>query len=104
MTTKSKTFDCVEMKNRIQAAIQVEYEAHRGEFPSFVEFVKAAAAQSEYARAMPRNLAALELLGRTPSTLVRARVPLNTSSCGSSSPRRRRRLGCPVLRSQINES
>ena len=55
MTSKSKTFDCVEMKNRIQAAIQVEYEAHRAEFPSFVEFVRAAAAQSEYARSMRRK-------------------------------------------------
>jgi len=60
MTTKSKTFDCVEMKNRIQAAIQVEYEAHRAEFPSFVEFVKAAAAQSEYARTMRRKFGGAE--------------------------------------------
>jgi hypothetical protein len=52
MTTKTKTFDCVEMKNRIQAEIQAEYEAHRNEFPSFVEFVRAAAADSEYARVM----------------------------------------------------
>lgn len=52
MTTKNKTFDCVEMKNRIQAEIQAEYDAHRAEFPSFVEFVKNASAHSEYARAM----------------------------------------------------
>ncbi len=50
-----KTFDCVEMKNRIQAAIQAEYETRRSEFPSFVEYVKAAAAQSEYAKAMHRK-------------------------------------------------
>ena len=29
MTNKTKTFDCVEMKNRIQAEIQAEYESRR---------------------------------------------------------------------------
>ena len=53
MTTK--TFDCVEMKNRIQAEIQAEYEVHRNEFPSFVEFVRATLVDSEYARAMHRK-------------------------------------------------
>ena len=63
MTTKTKTFDCVEMKNRIQAEIQAEYEVHRNEFPSFVEFVRSTAANSEYARAMHRKFGG----GKTPA-------------------------------------
>ncbi len=42
MITKMKTFDCVEMKNRIQAEMLAEYEAHKVEYTSFVDFVKAA--------------------------------------------------------------
>jgi hypothetical protein len=40
--TKKKTekpFDCVRMKNEIQAQILAEYEARKGEFSSFVDFV-----------------------------------------------------------------
>jgi len=55
MMTKNKSFDCVEMKNRIQADIQAEYEARREEFSSFVEFVKASSSNSDYARAMHRK-------------------------------------------------
>jgi hypothetical protein len=40
-TSKAKTFDCVEMKNRIQAQILAEYEARKGEFASFSEFLRA---------------------------------------------------------------
>ncbi len=58
MTTKRKTFDCVEMKSRIQAEIQSEYEAHRSEFPSFVEFIRAASDQLDYTRAMRRKFGA----------------------------------------------
>jgi hypothetical protein len=38
---KAKTFDCVEMKNRIQAQRLAEYEARKGEFGSYIEFVNA---------------------------------------------------------------
>ncbi len=48
----TKTFDCVEMKNRIQAEIMAAYEARQHEFASFAEFVKAAAAESEFVREM----------------------------------------------------
>jgi hypothetical protein len=41
MTTKTKTFDCVEMKNRIQAKRLAEYEAHKREFDSYIDFVNA---------------------------------------------------------------
>jgi hypothetical protein len=47
MGTKTKTFDCVKMKNRIQAKIMAEYEAHKGDYPSFVDFIKARAAKSK---------------------------------------------------------
>ncbi|MGD0999848.1 MAG: hypothetical protein ABSA67_04030 [Candidatus Brocadiia bacterium] len=41
MATKTKTFDCVEMKNRIQAQRLAEYEAHKAEFGSYIDFVNA---------------------------------------------------------------
>ena len=37
---QSKTFDCVEMKNRIQAEGMAEYESRKNEFPSFLAFVR----------------------------------------------------------------
>ena len=40
------------MKNRIQAEIMAAYEARQHEFASFAEFVKAAAAESEFVREM----------------------------------------------------
>jgi len=40
MPTKTKPFDCVEMKNRIQAQLLAEYEAHKNEFASFAEFLR----------------------------------------------------------------
>lgn len=47
MSTKTKTFDCVEMKNRIQAEIIAEYERRKDEFASFGEFLKATESQWE---------------------------------------------------------
>ena len=35
MTKKTKTFDCVEMKRRIQEGLRAEYESRRKEFPSY---------------------------------------------------------------------
>ncbi len=49
---RAKTFDCVEMKNRIQAEIFAEYEAQEDEFPSFSAFVKARTDKSEWVRQM----------------------------------------------------
>ena len=68
MTTKNKTYSCVEMKNRIQAEIQAEYEVHRSEFPSFVEFIKAASGKSDYARAMHRKFGASKPLAGAQSS------------------------------------
>jgi len=39
MTTKTKTFDCVQMKREAQKRLMVEYEARESEFSSFVDFV-----------------------------------------------------------------
>jgi hypothetical protein len=43
MKTKKKPFDCVEMKNRAQRELMKEYEARRGEFASYVDFLNATA-------------------------------------------------------------
>ncbi len=47
MSVKTKTFDCVEMKNRIQAERLAEYEARRSEFKSYLDFVNARVENSE---------------------------------------------------------
>ena len=57
MTTKTKTFDCVEMKNRIQAKRMAEYEAHKSEYVSYVDFVKARADRSDWVRQMRSRIA-----------------------------------------------
>ena len=43
MTTKQKTFDCVEMKNQIQRKLMEEFKARRGEFKTYVDFINAKA-------------------------------------------------------------
>ena len=52
MTTecKKKTFDCVEMKNRIQRELRKEYEDRKDEFNSYVDFINATAEESEEIR------------------------------------------------------
>ncbi len=50
MPTKTKTFDCVEMKNRIQAERLAEYELRKGEFASYVDFINARVKDSELMR------------------------------------------------------
>jgi hypothetical protein len=47
MPTKTKTFDCVEMKNRIQAELYAEYESRKGEFASYLDFINARVKDSE---------------------------------------------------------
>jgi hypothetical protein len=50
--TKAKTFDCVEMKDRIQAEIVAEYERRKAEFPSFYDFIRAENDKSDWVRRM----------------------------------------------------
>jgi len=47
MAANGKTFDCVEMKNRIQAERLAEYESRKGEFASYVDFINARVKDSE---------------------------------------------------------
>ena len=64
MATTAKTFDCVEMKDRIQRRLRQEYEARKGEFGSYGEFIRAVNAESESVRAFRARLAE----ARTPAT------------------------------------
>ena len=48
MTAKTKTFDCVEMKNRIQAERMAEYKSRKNEFPSFLGFVRSRTHDSDW--------------------------------------------------------
>ena len=50
MTRKAKAFDCLEMKNRIQAERLAEYEARKAEFSSYVDFINARVENSELAK------------------------------------------------------
>ena len=58
MAIKAKAFDCVEMKDRIQADILAEYEARKDEFASFADFIEARAEASEWIRRMRRRFRA----------------------------------------------
>ena len=47
MTTKTKTFDCVESKRQSQEALQKEFEFRRREFASFADFLNAKMKESK---------------------------------------------------------
>lgn len=49
---KTKTFDCVEMKRRAQELLQAEYEARKGEFASWADFINAKAKSTATWRAL----------------------------------------------------
>lgn len=55
--TKRKTFDCVEMKSRIQKELREEYEARKAEFSSYAEFINATADESDEIRAFRARIA-----------------------------------------------
>jgi hypothetical protein len=48
MATKTKAFDCVEMKDRIQAELLAEYESRKQEFSSYDDFLEAKANESPW--------------------------------------------------------
>ena len=52
MRTKAKTFDCVEMKQECQRKLREEYEARKGEFDSFADFISKTADKSPFVREM----------------------------------------------------
>jgi hypothetical protein len=57
MGTKKKTFDCVEMKNRIQRQLRQEYEARKSQFASYADFINATANESEQIRTFRQEVA-----------------------------------------------
>ena len=52
METRTKTFDCVEMKRKSQEALLGEYQARRSEFDSLTAFLEAKAKESEWVSAL----------------------------------------------------
>ena len=58
MTKKAKTFDCVEMKNRIQAERWAEYQARKGEFRSYLDFITARVVSSQLGQVVRDKVAA----------------------------------------------
>ena len=56
MSTKTKTFDCVEMKNRIQAERLAEYEARKDEFASYIDFINAREKESHLGEVIRRKV------------------------------------------------
>ena len=55
-----KSFDCVEMKRRAQEKLRAQYEARRGEFDSYWDFLEKKAGESEFARAIRAKAAHAE--------------------------------------------
>jgi hypothetical protein len=47
----TKTYDCIEDKQRIQRALWDEYQRRRGEFASYVDFINATADEDPDIRA-----------------------------------------------------
>ena len=58
MLTKTKTFDCVEMKHQAQQRLHAEYESRKGEFPSYFAFLEARATESAWQREFWARVAA----------------------------------------------
>ena len=46
MGMRTKKFDCVKMKNRIQRELRQEYEARKAQFASYADFLNATADES----------------------------------------------------------
>jgi len=60
MTAKTKTFDCVDMKNRIQAERLAEYQARKEQFSSYLDFINARVQDSELAKIVRQTMAAVQ--------------------------------------------
>ncbi len=58
MMMKTKTFDCVEMKRQAQERLSREYEARKGEFDSYLDFIHAKSEESEWIRGQRKRLRA----------------------------------------------
>ena len=55
MATRTKTFDCVEMKDRIQEKRLREYEARKDEFASYIDFINARVKRSRLWRELGKK-------------------------------------------------
>lgn len=55
MADRTKTFDCVEMKNRIQAERLAEFEDRKDEFSSYVDFIDARLKDSDLANVVHKK-------------------------------------------------
>jgi len=51
-----KKFDCVEMKNKIQAKMFADFEAHKNEYASFADYVKSQADKSPWVQRMRKKV------------------------------------------------
>ena len=54
-----KSFDCVEMKNRIQQELRKEYEKRKAEFSSYADFINATAGECEEVKEFRNKLMTL---------------------------------------------
>ena len=61
MTTRTKTFDCVAMKNRSQTKLMEEYQTRKREFNSYAELIAASVREDEWGRKQ------WERIARTPA-------------------------------------
>jgi hypothetical protein len=50
MTTKPKSFDCVEMKRQAQEKLLAEWEHRKCEFPTYGAFLDATVQESEWCK------------------------------------------------------
>ena len=56
MRTTLNRFDCLEMKERVQRELRLEYEARRAEFSSYADFINATADESGQIREFRRGI------------------------------------------------
>ena len=57
MATRTKTFDCVEMKRQAQRKLRAEYESRKDEFDTYYDFLAAKADESELTKAIRAKIA-----------------------------------------------
>ena len=60
MKTKTKTFDCVEMKHKAQRKLRAEYESRKDEFDSYFAFLDAKGNESKWQREFWARIEAAE--------------------------------------------
>ena len=60
MSAKTKTFDCVRMKRECQRKMRAEYEARKGEFASYGDFINRTAEKSRLWQAVQAKTAKTE--------------------------------------------